>query len=75
MQLPLQIKKKLSTPFLRADVENIVPSDESITILVFQLSINILFCLLKGNVEVAVQAGQDTCTLNNSVSEYDNILT
>jgi hypothetical protein len=46
---------------LCADVENIVPSDESITVLVFELSIHILFCLLKGYVEVAVQAGQDTC--------------
>lgn len=37
----------------------IVPSDEGIPVLVLELAIHILFCLLQGDVHVAIQASQD----------------
>ncbi len=39
----------------------IVSSQKSISVLVLELPIDILFSLLYGNVHVTIQAGQDTC--------------
>lgn len=44
-----------SASLLGADVQNVVSSDEGIPILVFQLTIDVFFCLLQCNVHVAVQ--------------------
>lgn len=39
----------------------IVSSDEGVSILVLKLPIDVLLCLLYGDVHVTIQTGQDTC--------------
>lgn len=46
----------LQFAFLCANVKNIVPPDESIAILILQLSIYIFFSLFQGYVHVSIQA-------------------
>lgn len=50
----------LYPPFLCADVQNVISSNESVAVLVFQLTIYILFGLLKSNVHVAVKTRENT---------------
>lgn len=50
------------SPFLCADVEHVVSTDEGISVLVLELSIHILLCLLERYVHVPIQARQHACT-------------
>lgn len=58
-QLQLFLQHKIRSSF-RKRGSTIVAPDESITILVLQLTVYILLCLLHGDVHVTIQAGQDT---------------
>jgi hypothetical protein len=46
------------SPLLCGDVEDIVPPDECVPVLVLQLTVHILLGLFQGYVHVPVQAGQ-----------------
>lgn len=52
----------------------VIPSDKSIAIFIFQLSIDILLRLFQGNVHVAIQASQHSYnTINMDVITFDKI--
>lgn len=51
------IKYSSHFPLLGADVQNIVSSEKRISVLVLQLTVDILFSLLYGDVHVTIQTG------------------
>lgn len=61
-----------SDPRSGSGVSTIVAPDESITILVLQLTVYILLCLLHGDVHVTIQAGQDTYACDSQQSQCSN---
>ena len=66
----LHVQDSCSSLFpCRRYVQNIVASDETISILGLELSIDVLLGLLHSNVHVPIQTGKDSCTLHMPV-EY-----
>lgn len=66
----LHVQDSFSSLFpCRRYVQNIVATDETISILGLELSINVLLGLLHSNVHVPIQTGKDSCTLHMPV-EY-----
>eukprot|EP00656_Telonema_subtile_P051687 TRINITY_DN7016_c0_g1_i4.p1 TRINITY_DN7016_c0_g1~~TRINITY_DN7016_c0_g1_i4.p1 ORF type:complete len:110 (-),score=9.66 TRINITY_DN7016_c0_g1_i4:23-352(-) len=57
----------LVAPLLCADVQNVVATNESITVLCAQLAIHVLFCLLHRDVHVAIQTREDTSVIHARV--------
>ena len=56
-------KKNLTPPLgrLRTNIQYVISSNETLTVLVHKLSINVFFCLLHYNVHKSVQASEDAC--------------
>ena len=61
----------LSPPLLCGDVEDVVSPDESVSILLLELSLDIFLSLLQGNIHVAIQADQDPTIIHAGV-QLDN---
>ena len=53
-----EISSRCLSPLLSGDVEDVVPADEGVPVLVLQLAVAVLLRLLQSDVHVAVQAGQ-----------------
>ena len=53
-----EISSRCLSPLLSGDVEDVVPTDEGVPVLVLQLAVAVLLRLLQSDVHVAVQAGQ-----------------
>lgn len=52
----------LRSPLLCGNIQDVVASDERISVFILQLAIRgVLFRLVEGDVHVAVQARQNTC--------------
>lgn len=51
----------LGSSLLGAYVQDVVSSNECITVLVFQLTIAVLFSLFQSNVHVTIKASQYSC--------------
>ena len=60
METSFCIESESVSTLLGADEEDIVSTDESITIFILQLTIAVLFRLLQSNVHVTVEAGQNS---------------
>ena len=59
-------------PLLRADVQDVVAPDESITVLVLQLSVHVLLRLFQRNVHVAVQTGEHSSVIHSRIQLHDD---
>ena len=58
------MKKNNLTPplgWLCTNIQYVISSNETLTVLVHKLSINVFFCLLHYNVHKSVQASEDAC--------------
>lgn len=68
------LKKKTPSAqpsLLSTDVQNIVSTDERITVFVLQLSIDVFFSLFKSYVHESIQTWQNT-TIINTTHQFDN---
>ena len=69
---PLRLCSVGEGPLRRADVEDVVASYESISILVLQLAVHVLFSLLHCDVHVTIQTGQNTSVVDAGVEFNDD---
>ena len=59
--------ESLSPPLLGGDVEDVISSDEGISVLLLQLPVDILLRLLQGNVHIPVKTHQNTTVIHPRV--------